>query len=123
MRAQIRKAMKPDPQGSFAPGHGQGCGKVKVEGANEAIGPEEADAEAHRAMVEGDQSKGQKCPEDQGMGQPGEGALANDLGLAENFPEEIRDAFGNGEKMEVGVFFRLEDLVEDLPEPTPEQVA
>jgi len=54
------------------------------------------------------------------VGEAGERALADDFGLEEDFPDEVADALGDGEEVEAGIFFRLEDLVEDDAEAEPE---
>lgn len=74
-------------------------------------------------MVERDQGEGEEGPEDECVGEAGERALADDLGLGCNFPEEVSDPLADGEEVEAGVFFRFEDLVEDQAEATPEEVA
>ena len=71
-------------------------------------------------MVERDQGEGAEAPEDKGVGEAGERALADDFGLAENFPEEIPDAAAEGEEVEASVFFRFEDFVENHAEAAPE---
>lgn len=72
-------------------------------------------------MVESDQRKGAKGPEDGGVGKTGKRALANDLGLEEDFPDEVTDALAEGEEAEVRIFFRLEDFAEDGAKATPEK--
>ena len=61
-------------------------------------------AEADGAMIQRDQGKGAESPEDKGMRQARQGALADDFGLAHDFPEEIPDAAADGEEVEAGVF-------------------
>jgi hypothetical protein len=82
-------------------------GEVEVEAADEARGIEKADAEAGGEVVERDEREGEEAPEDEGVGDAGQRALADDFGLAEDFPEEIPDALADGEEMEAGVFARL----------------
>ena len=72
-------------------------------------------------MVERDQREGQKAPEDEGVGQAGKRPFANDLGLAENFPEKVPDAPADGEEVKAGVFAGFEDLVDDHAEAFPEE--
>ena len=43
-------------------------------------------------MVERDQREGQEGPEDERVGDAWKRPLPNDLGLAENLPEEVPDA-------------------------------
>ena len=74
-------------------------------------------------MVERDQRKGAEGPEDKGVRQAGERALANDFGLEEHLPDEVPDAFAEGEEMKAGIFLRLQDFVEDDAEAPPEAVA
>jgi len=73
-------------------------------------------------VVERDQGEGEKGPEDQGVGQAGKWALADDFGLEEDFGDEIGYSFGYWEEVEAGVFFGGEDFVEDDAEATPEAV-
>ena len=72
-------------------------------------------------MVEADQGEGEESPEDEGVEEAREWALADDLGLAEDFPEEIPSAFADMGEMKAGIFARLEDLVEDDAETLPEE--
>ena len=74
-------------------------------------------------MVQRDQREGQEGPEDEGMGEAGERELADDFGLAENFPEEVPDALAQREEVEAGISFRFEDFIEDYAEAPPEEVA
>jgi len=74
-------------------------------------------------MIERDQREGQESPKDECVGQAGERALANDFGLAEDFPEEIPDALAEGKKLEVGIFFRGEDLAQHHAEAAPKEIA
>ena len=64
-------------------------------------------AEPDCAMVERDQGKGAESPEDKGVGEAGEGALADDFCLAHDFPDEVPDASADGGEVEAGVFFRV----------------
>ena len=45
-------------------------------------------------MVERDQGKGAETPEDEGVGQAGQRALADDLGLEEPPPRRTRECAG-----------------------------
>ena len=71
-------------------------------------------------MVEGDQDKGAETPEDQGVGEAGERALADDLGLEGYLPDEIPEAAADGEEAEAGVGLGLEDFAEDYAKTEPE---
>ncbi len=72
-------------------------------------------------MVQGDESEGEEAPEDEGVGDAGEGALLDDLGLAEDFPDEVPDAAADWEKTEAGIAARVSDLVNDEAEALPEE--
>ena len=73
-------------------------------------------------MVEGDEGEGEEAPEDEGMGEAGEGPFADDFGLAEDFPDEVADARAEGEEMEVGVATGGADFGDDEAEAPPEEV-
>jgi len=111
-----------DEEAENARGAGQGedGGEVKVEAAKEACGGEKAQAETDGEVVQRDQGKGAESPEDEGVRQAGQRALADDLGLKGYFPEEIPEALADGEEAEAGVFFGLENFGEDNAEPEPE---
>jgi hypothetical protein len=66
-------------------------------------------------VVERDQGKGAEGPEDEGVGEAGQRALADDLGLAEDFPEEVPDALADGEEVEAASFFDLRILLRTTP--------
>src|SRR5487761_2040218 len=57
------------------------------------------------------------------MRESGKRALANDLGLTENFPEKIPHATADREEMKAGILLRLEDFVEDGAEAPPKEGA
>jgi hypothetical protein len=69
-----------------------GGGEGEVEAADEAGGRKEAEAQADGEVVEGDQREGEESPEDEGVGDAGERALADDFALAEDLPDEVADA-------------------------------
>ena len=71
-------------------------------------------------MVERDQGEGAEGPEDEGVGQAGEGALADDLGLAEHLPDELPDSLADREEAKAGILLRFQDFVEDEAEAAPE---
>ena len=71
-------------------------------------------------MVQRDQDKGAETPEDQGVGQAGQRALANDFSLEGYLPEKIPEAAADGEEMEAGVGLGLEDFAEYNAKTEPE---
>ena len=76
--------------------------------------------EAGREMVERDEREGKKTPEDEGVGEAGERTLLDDLGLTEDFPEEVPDAFADRRYVEVGIFACSEDVAQDAVEARKE---
>ena len=60
-------------------------------------------------------AKAQEGPEDEGVGEAGERALADDFGLEEDFPDEVADALADGEEMEAGSFFDWRILWRTMP--------
>ena len=72
-------------------------------------------------MIEADEGEGEESPEDEGVGEAGERALADDLALAEDLPEEVPDAAADGLEGEVRVFFGAEDGAEDGAEAPEEE--
>ena len=95
-------------------------GKIGVEAAKGACGVEKAEAKADGEVVCRHQDEGAETPEDEGVSQAGKRALADDFGLEGHLPDEIPDAFADGEEMEAGVFFGFEDFVEDDAKAAPE---
>ena len=63
-------------------------------------------------MVERDQGEGEESPEDEGVGEAGERALADDLGLEEDLPDEIADAAADGADGEAEVLAGSKDGAE-----------
>ena len=139
--AKMSSATRPDPQESspshlgrtrnrrtnrpadaHRASHGEDGGEIEIQSPHRPRGIEEAGSENRRAVVQRDQSKGAKRPEDQRMGHAGERPLADHLGLAQHLPNEIAHASADGEEVEVRVFFRLQDFAEDGPESPPEPV-
>ncbi len=86
-------------------GSGEDGGEVEVEAANGAGGIEKGESEGVGAVVERDQRKGAEGPEDEGVGEAGERALADDFGLEEDFPDEVADALADGEEVEARRLF------------------
>ncbi len=102
----------------------KGGGEPEVEAADPAVGIEEAEAKAGGEMVERDERKGEKSPEDESVGETGERALLDDFGLADDFPEEVPDALADGRDVEVGIFARSKDVPEyaiEAPEETDQR--
>lgn len=95
--------------GEAADGDGNGEGKA---GGEEAVGGaepsivegEEGEAETDGEVVEGDDTEGAEAPKEEGVSETGEGAFADDLGLAEDFPEEFAEAGAEGGNGKAGVF-------------------
>ena len=71
-------------------------------------------------MIEGDEGEGAESPEDEGVGEAGQGAFADDFRLADDLPEEVPDAAAESE-VEAGILFRFEDAVENEAETSPEE--
>jgi hypothetical protein len=71
-------------------------------------------------VVERDKREGAEGPEDGGVGESGERALANNFGLEEDFPDEVADAPGDGEEVKAWILFGFEDFREDDAEAAPE---
>ncbi len=84
-------------------------------------------SEADGAMVERNQGKGAETPEDEGMRQAGQRALANDFGLEEHFPDKIPNALADGKEVKAGSFFDSRILLRMVPKrrqkPTAEAAA
>ena len=121
-RGRTRKRRIKRPRMLAAQARAKSAAEIEIEAAEEPGGVQKADAEADGAMVERDEGEGEKRPEDEGVGEAGQRALADDFGLAEDFPEEVPDALADGEEVEAGVFFRFEDLAQDHAEATPEAI-
>ena len=79
--------------------------KPEVETAENARRIEKAKTENGGAVIEGNKGEGEEGPEDKGMSEAGKRSLPDDLGLQEDFPDEVADARSNGEEVETGVFF------------------
>ena len=102
-------------------GEGEGRGGVEVDAAEPACRVQKGEAEAVGPVVQRDQNKGAEAPEDEGVGQAGQGALADDFGLAEDFGEEVPRAAAHVIEVEAGIFPRLENPVQDRPKAAPEE--
>ena len=72
--------------------------KSEVEAAKAAGGVQKAEAKPHGEVVQRDQRKGAEAPEDEGVGQAGQRALADDFGLAEHLPDKVPDAAADGKE-------------------------
>ena len=48
--------------------------------------------EAEQDMIDGDQGEGAEAPVNQRVRETGDGPLANDFSLAQDFPEKVPDA-------------------------------
>src|SRR5579859_7411345 len=75
---------------------GEYGGEVEVEAAEVASRIEKAKAEASGEVIECYKCEGTKSPEDEGVCEAGQRTFADDLGLAEYFPEEIPNALADG---------------------------
>jgi hypothetical protein len=95
--------------------------EVKVDAADPRRGVKKSDAEADRGVIQGDQSEGAESPENEGMGEPGQGSLLDDLSLADHFPEEIPCTASKGGELEVGVFSGVDNFMKNGTEPAPEE--
>src|ERR1017187_172350 len=115
-----QKAANEEAHDAGCAGQGECGSKIKIETAKPAFGREKADSQSHSKVVESDQGEGTEPPEDEGVRQAGQRALSNDLSLADHLPDEVPDAAADGEQVEVRVFLRAEDLVENRAESPPE---
>jgi len=87
----------------------------------EAVWLQESYAQAGCEVVEGDESEGEESPEDEGVGDAGKRALADDFGLEEDFAGERPDTFGDGAEREAEVFAGFEDGAENRTETIEEE--
>ncbi len=85
------------------------------------MGIEKAMAEPDCAMIKRDQGEGAESPENKSVREAREWALADNFCLAHDFPNEVHEAAADGKKVEAGVFFRLQDLMQDGAEAAPEK--
>jgi hypothetical protein len=110
-----------DEEGEDGDGASEGeeAGEIVVETAKDATRREKAKAETGGAVVEGDKRKGAEGPEDECVGEAGEWALLDDLGLAENLPKEVPEALANVRKMKARVGLRAEDALENKMKTPP----
>ena len=70
-----------------------------------------------------DEGEGEKAPEDEGVGDARGGALLDDLGLAEDLPDEVPNAAAEGMEGEAGVLAGAENVAEDGAEAPEEEAA
>ena len=117
------KAAHEEPQDSNGARQGEDGCKREVESPEYAVRREKADPEPHRDVIEGDQREGAEAPEDKGMREPWQWALANHFRLAEDFGKELPDPPPEGRKMEAGILFRFENEINNSTEASPEKRA
>ncbi len=86
------------PENPRGAGQGEDGGKIRVKAAKPAGGIQKTNSKPHGEVVQRDQRKGAEAPEDEGVGQAGKRALANDFGLAEHLPDKFPHAAGRGER-------------------------
>jgi hypothetical protein len=72
-------------------------------------------------VIERDQGEGEESPEDESVGEAGERALADDLGLAEDLPDEEPDALSQWMEGKVIIFFGVQDVSGDRGEAVDEE--
>lgn len=98
------------------------CCEIEIEPAKNATRREKAKTETGGAVIECDQSECAEGPEDESMGEAGQRALTDNLGLAENLPKEVPQAFSEMGEMKAGVGFGAENALEnevESPAKTP----
>src|ERR1035437_6599702 len=115
-----QKAANEEAHDAGCAGQGECGSKIKIETAKPAFGREKADSQSHSKVVESDQGEGTEPAEDEGVRQAGQRALSNDLSLADHLPDKVPDAAADWEQVEVRVFLRAEDLLENRAESPPE---
>jgi len=124
MRRKIRSAMKQEASDEEvkdrdAASEGEKSCEIEVETAKNATRREKSNAERGGAVIERDQGECTEGPEDEGVGEAGERALADNLGLAENLPEEVPKALAKMSEMKTGVWFGAENALEDKVKSLP----
>ena len=72
-------------------------------------------------MVQGHQGESEESPEDEGVGEAGNWALADDLRLEEDFANKRPDAFRDGRERPAQVFASGEDSAQDGGEAQEEK--
>jgi hypothetical protein len=140
MRTKISRAMTPDSQESFSPSHLGRTRKRRMKrprmptaqaGRKGRRSRSRSGRECRRAResrcrkptaqwLSVTRAKAQKAQKTKAWARPGSGRSRMTFGLAEDFPDEVPDALADGEEMEAGVFFDLQDFVEDGAEAAPE---
>ena len=80
-----------------------------------------ANAHADGEMVQRDQGEGEESPEDEGVGEAGQRALADDFGLADDFADERPDAVGDRAQGEAEVLLRAKDVAQDRGDAEEEE--
>ena len=78
-------------------------------------------AEALRDVVDGDQSKCAKAPEDEGVREPRQRPLLDHFALRHHFPKELPYAPANRRNFEIGRGARVEDYMQNFLEAPPEE--
>ena len=114
------KAANEEAEDADGADKGEGGGEVVIETPKLAGGRKEAKSQDDGAMIKRDQREGAEGPEDEGVGQTGEGPFADDFGLAEHLPYKIPDALADREEAKAGVLLRFQDYVEDQAKAAPE---
>ena len=77
--------------------------------------------QAFSKVIDADEGKRAESPEDKCMREAGQRPLADDFGLAEDFPDEVLDSLCDGPQRPAEVFASLEDVAEDGSEAEEEE--
>ena len=84
--------------------HGEGGGEEAVGGAEPAVVEvQEREAETEGEMIQGHEAESAETPEEECVGEAGKGALLDDFGLAEDFPDEFFNAGCERKERETGI--------------------
>ena len=94
----------------------------EIKGSSPAIPIDQRKPETLGNMVDRNQRKRAKAPENKGVSQAGQGTLPDHFGLQQHFPDEIPNARSEGVQVESRIRFRLADFPDDLAETMPESV-
>ena len=101
--------------------HGPYRHKPEIEPANGGFSGEKARAERACEVVDSDQRERAETPEDECVGQAGQGPLADHLRLRHHLPKELADARAQRRHLEIGGGARAADGLEHFAKSQPEQ--
>src|SRR5260370_14827606 len=99
---------------------GERGGEIEVESSENSVAREEMQADALREVVDGDEREGAESPEDEGVRESGQRALADHCALQQHFPDEVANAPSGRLQSKFRILLGAQDGSPDFAESQPE---